>query len=93
MPENETALTFNEDKRKVAAYDAARSHVKITGNTRAVYVLRIQALEKAINAYFMAKYDHSWGPSKDWHKRHDTQKREAELMALLGKEQEDYHSD
>jgi outer membrane murein-binding lipoprotein Lpp len=36
------------DKRKVAAYDAARAVVKIEGNTRAYYVLRAEAAEAAL---------------------------------------------
>lgn len=36
------------DKRKVAAYDAARAVVKIEGNTRTYYVLRAEAAEAAL---------------------------------------------
>ncbi len=38
------------DARKVEAYDRARSRVKIEGNTRAEYVLRIEALEEQLEA-------------------------------------------
>ena len=77
-------------ERKVEAYDRARARVKIEGATRAEYVLRAEAaeergerLEAAAREYVRAKDDRSWSATKDWHKRHDINRAEAELRAAL----------
>lgn len=42
-----------------------------------------QKLRRAVRRYLRAKDDTSWGPRKNWHKRHDKGKAEAKLRELV----------
>lgn len=69
-------------------HDVALEEVRRRLATSEKDAKELDRLRRAVRKFLRAKYDDTYSPTKDWHKRHDEGNAEAKLAELVGYEYE-----